>query len=175
MPRVNLTEKQSKYVQGRVAGLKQRDAAIAAGYSPAGADVQAANLDKHPQVKAAIAKAKRAGARGMTSMRNPPRGDEPGDDEAVLKDHYDTPLDFMLDTMNNPRMPKGVRFEAAKQALPYVNGKVGDVGKKQSQQNRAKAITEGGGTTTKSGRANKFSPKAPPTRGGNVVQLRGGR
>lgn len=54
-----LTAKQSLFVNGVLAGLSQKDAAIAAGFSAKSADAQAAVIVKIPKVKAAIDEALR--------------------------------------------------------------------------------------------------------------------
>ena len=49
-----LTEKQQAFIANKSAGVPNREAAIAAGYSPTAADVTAAKLLQRPEIKAAI-------------------------------------------------------------------------------------------------------------------------
>lgn len=144
-----LTEKQQKFVQAKAMGLGNTDAGLAAGYARAGVDVAASKLMKLPHIQAAIKAAKKSmgkGERAAAKEREEER--EPG----RMKDRYDSPLDLMLDVMNNPQMPVGLRFESAKQAMPYCHARVGDGGKKQKKQDRATELSTTG--TRK--------PKAPP-------------
>lgn len=136
-----LTEKQHKFAQGKAMGLGNTDAAIAAGYSPAGAAVQATQLMKLPHVKAAIAAFKKGLSKAEKKQAKEKEEErEPG----VMKDHYDNPLELMLDVMNNKNMPVSIRFESAKQALPYCHARVGDGGKKAKQKERADELSKGG-------------------------------
>lgn len=148
----NLTEKQRKFAQAKAAGMSHRDAAITAGYAVAGAAVQGSQLMKLPHVKAEVARMKK----GFTRSERKAAGEKEAEREpGRLRDRYDSPLDLMLDTMNNPNMPVSVRFEAAKQALPYTSARLSDAGKKAKKTERAQELSKPG-----SGRA----PIAPPTR-----------
>ncbi|MEN1957222.1 terminase small subunit [Luteimonas changyuni] len=136
-----LTEKQQAFVANKVAGVANRDAAIAAGYSVTGAAVAADKLMKHPGVLSAIkAAAPNVSAKANTLPKMP-------------REKYTDPKVFLSDVMNLTTLPIAVRADAAKQLLPYQHAKMGEVGKKQSKVDRAKVITAGRG---------KFAPKAPP-------------
>lgn len=147
-----LTEKQAGFVAAKLAGMKNEEAAIHAGYSLRGAKQQATALMRHPDVAAAIRKGKRAAnkAEGM-SVADRIAADLAGHPERRLQDKYDSPLDLFLDVMNNSKFPDGTRIACAKEAMPYCNARVGEKGKKESQKERAGEISRG-----------RYSPKQAP-------------
>lgn len=157
-----LNSKMATYVEARVAGADKLTAARSAGYSENGLDAAVSRLESRADVQAAIrAGRKTAGAAGGSGGR---AGQKPAknlaDDDGVplMKAKYGSSLELMQDTYNNPRMPPAMRFEAAKQALPYEHGKVGETGKKETAKNRAKEIAAGKGGSDPS----RFRKKAPP-------------
>lgn len=143
-----LTAKQQLYVDGKICGLNNRDAAIAAGYPPNSAAQTATKLMQHPSVRLALRNAKKV----STGKGHAKHSED--DEPSVLKAKYASSLDFMESAMNNPKLPVGVRFEAAKQLLPYQHARIGEAGKKEKAKDRAHAITGGG--------RGKFSPKVAP-------------
>lgn len=146
----NLTEQQMRFVEAKATGINARQAGLLAGYSAKTVNQATSRLMARADIKAAIRKAKKDG---------PKAGVDNTDDDGKprLRDHYESPLDFMLDVMNQPSMPAGLRFEAAKQALPYVNPKITPAGKKQDKKERAKDIASGGAETR-----GKYQTKRPP-------------
>lgn len=145
-----MTPKQRAYIENRIAGLRPKQAAIAAGYAPTGADQAASILEKRADVQKAIKKKAVPGANSAGSARGR-RSDSERVEEFVetaesegenwMKDHYDSPLDLFLHVMSEPRARPALRFEAAKQAAPYVHGKVAPAaskGKKAEAEERAK-------------------------------------
>lgn len=146
----NLTEKQVKFVQGMASGMKQVQAALVAGYSPASAKAQSSQLMARADIKAAIRAAKKA------QGKKEPEGTDNDERTAWLKDRYDSPLDLLEDVYNNPRIPFALRFESAKQAMPYRHGRVGEAGKKEKKQERASEIAGGNDS------AGKFGTRQPP-------------
>jgi phage terminase small subunit len=68
-----------------------------------------------------------------------------------------TPLEYMLDMMNNPKADPERRDRMAVAAAPYVHGKVGEKGKKDAK--REAAASAGGG---------RFASAPPPPRPGRV-------
>lgn len=89
-----------------------------------------------------------------------------GDEEAtaktkLLKDKYATPLDLMLDAMNQPKMPFIVRIACAKDAMPYCHARIGDGGKKGKVKDAAHDAANRG----------KFKPKQPPEQRAGVVDI----
>jgi phage terminase small subunit len=143
-----LTAKQQAFVDGKACGLNNRDAAIAAGYPPNSAAQTATKLMQHPSVRLALRNFKKV----STEKGHAKHSEDDG--ASVLKAKYASSLDFMIDAMNNPKLPPGVRFDAAKQLLPYQHARIGESGKKEKAKDRAHAVT---GTTR-----GKFTPKAAP-------------
>lgn len=54
-----------------------------------------------------------------------------------MKDRYDSPLALLEDVMNNAKAPKSLRYQAAKDALPYRHARK-ESGKKEEAANDAK-------------------------------------
>jgi phage terminase small subunit len=138
-----LTAKQQAFVANKVAGVANRDAAIAAGYSVAGASVAADKLMRNPAVRAAIKTATKA-APAVDTRTNAP---------TVLRAKYKDSMALLMDAMNCEQLPIGVRMDCAKALLPYQHAKMGEVGKKEKAKERAHAI---------SGKRHPFAPKQPP-------------
>jgi phage terminase small subunit len=136
-----LTEKQQAFVDAKSVGVPNRDAAVAAGYSPTAADVTAAKLMRRADIKSAIKAATKTG--GVVI-----------DKHTMPREKYADALQFMMDTMNHPQLPLAMRFEAAKCLMPYQHARVGEKGKKESAKDRAQALAG----------KQKFAPKgAPPS------------
>lgn len=125
----------------KAAGVKNREAAIAAGYAANNADVQAARMMQREDIKAAIKAAKAAGAK--------PQG---VDTDAMPRKHYGDPMTFLEDVMNGARFTVALRVDAAKQLLPYKHARMGELGKKAKAKDRAEVLT----------RTSRFSPQAAP-------------
>ena len=62
-----------------------------------------------------------------------------------------TPLQYMLDVMNDPGADERLRSQMAVAAAPYMHMKKGDLGKKDEQADKAKAAATG-----------RFKPAAAP-------------
>lgn len=137
-----LTDKQRAFVANKAAGVPNREAAIAAGYAPNSADVAAAKLSGRADIKAAI-KAATSG------------NEAPGDANSMPREKYTEPMAFLMDVMNHPKLPIGMRADAAKQLLPYHHARIGEMGKKESAIQQAKDVI--GNTRS------KFSPLKPPS------------
>lgn len=135
-----LTEKQRQFVSNKVAGVANRDAAIAAGYAVAGAAVAADKLMRNPVVRTAI----KVATPTVTTSGVP----------TMPRKHYADALLFLRDVMNHSQLPIAMRADAAKQLLPYQHARMGEQGKKEKAKERAYAIAG-------SGRA-KFAPKTAP-------------
>jgi phage terminase small subunit len=135
------TDKQQKFVANKAAGVKNREAAIAAGYSPNTADVQASNLLRRPAIKAAITAAKEFSV-----------ASDPSSTEVMPRSHYADPMGFLEDVMNHALLPLAFRMDAARQLLPYKHARIGEKGKKEQAKERAHEIAS----------RPRFSPKPPP-------------
>lgn len=138
----NLTAKQRAFVVNKAAGVQNRDAAIAAGYAVAAADVTAAKLLKKPAIVSAIKAATKA--QGVDIDSGQP---------SMPSDKYADAMSFLVDVMNHTKLPIAQRADAAKQLLPYHHARIGEAGKKEKAKDRAHALV--------GGRA-KFAPKGAP-------------
>lgn len=156
-----LSEKMKKFAQAVVDGLSNKEAAISAGYAEKTASQAGSKLRKDPEIIVHIEKLKAdKEGRSLTSEKpkvktaNTYENDNPLGDEDYAKDD---PLQFLIDVMNKSE-DMFMRFNAAKAALPYVHGKVAEKGKKQTQEDEAKAAANGGGKYgTRSSRKANYS------------------
>ena len=145
-----------KYAEGRAAGMDPNTAAAHAGYAPgAGIRVVASRLEARTDVKAEIKRLKRDGVEVDTTVEEP----KAGRGEWDMKDKYASPLDLLEDVMNNPNAPKSLRYQAAKDSLPYRPARVAEAGKKEKKEDLARQ---------KSG-AGRFSTKRAPQREHHVM------
>lgn len=159
-----LTEKQESFARHKAAGLKNREAAVAAGYAPGSADVAAAQLMGRADIKSAIARHKRQAKEHAKALGVDFTSADDEDDAAsgrMPKARYDNSLDFLMDAMNHPKLPIAVRGDYAKALLPYQNAKIGEKGKKESAKDRAREIA-GGGDEQKAKKPGKFAPTSAP-------------
>src|SRR3546814_20216086 len=74
-----------------------------------------------------------------------------------MRPKYASSLALLQDTYNNPDMPESVRMRAAEQALPYEHVRMGEQGKKEKANERAKEIAG-------HGKREKFAPKRSEAR-----------
>ena len=124
------------YAEARAQGLRPLDAGAMAGYSGAGVKVTISRMEKRDDVKAEIKRL----ARGGEAEK---RGEEKGTlDKWSMQDRYSNPLELMLDVMNNPEAPKSLRYQAAKDALPYCHPRK-EGGKKDEAKERATKASQG--------------------------------
>jgi phage terminase small subunit len=142
----NFTQRQQAYIENRASGLKQKQAAIAAGYSAATAEKQAGNMERQATIKSAIAKAKRD--KGKPATEEEPVFGMP-------KSHYTDSKEFLIDIMNHKMLPLAARAEYAKALLPYQHARIAEKSKKDDAKDKAIDLA-GGGTK------HKFSKKTPP-------------
>ena len=156
-----LTDKQRAFAVNKAAGVKHREAAIAAGYAPTAAAQQASILMSRPDIKAAIKAAKKLMTNGVM-----PEGvniaTEAGLDpkkNSMPKSHYADPVTFLEDLMNHQHVPLAVRADAAKQLLPYKHARIGEKGKKETAKDRAELIAGKGKGVMKK---NRLAPKDAP-------------
>ena len=139
-----LTEKQRQFVSNKAAGCTNRDAALHAGYSVAAASSTADKLMAMPAIRAALKAAGKA---------TPGVDMKPGNVPTMPRDKYSDPKAFLLDLMNLATVPIAIRADAAKQLLPYMHARMGELGKKQAKADNARVIARG---------RSKFATKAPP-------------
>lgn len=134
-----LRGKMQAYAEARAAGLAPRDAAAHAGYEMAGVAVTVSRMERRADVQAEIKRLKRGSKRATTSETDSPEVER---GKWAMRDHYSSPLDLMLDVMNNPQAPTSVRYQAAKDALPYCHPRK-EGGKKDEAKERAKKAAGG--------------------------------
>lgn len=160
-----LTEMQQQFVVNKAAGVKNREAAIAAGFSAKSADVQAGRLMGRVDIKKAIAKAKRDMRKGVTEKPdvNEDDLDDGNKKNKMPKSRYADPLDFLTDVMNHKHLPIAMRADAAKQLLPYKHARIAEKGKKETAKDAARKIARGDVGDKTPARKPKFATKTPPT------------
>ena len=132
-----LKGKMQAYAEARAQGLSPADAAAHADYSGSGSRVTVSRIEARADVQAEIRRLKKGGS---VADKSEPEGDDP--EPWQMKDKYDSPLALMEDIMNNPRAPKSLRYQAAKDALPYCHARK-EGGKKEADEAAAKAAGKG--------------------------------
>lgn len=132
-----LKGKMQAYAAARAQGLKPADAAAVADYSGSGSRVTVSRIEARADVQAEIRRLRKEGGVADSPEAG---GDDP--DTWQMKDEYDSPLALMKDIMNNPRAPKSLRYQAAKDALPYCHARK-EGGKKDEEAKAAKAAGQG--------------------------------
>ncbi len=156
------------YIDLRKEGVEPYTAARTVGYVESGISVAVCRLEARADVQKAVRAAKRAGVQPIAKPKRVGKTAEPDDDESevksplapwALKPKYASPLELMLDVMNNPKAPGGLRIACAKDAMPYCHARKEGT-KKQDEQDKAKL------TASKT----KFASQAAPT--GKNVALR---
>ena len=137
---MTLNGKMQAYAAARAQGLRPLDAAAHAGYSGSGIKVTTSRIEARSDVQAEIKRLKRGGK--SVDESGGKKSAEERLDKWGMKDHYSNPLDLMLDVMNNPDAPKSLRYQAAKDALPYCHPRK-EGGKKDEARERAKKAAGG--------------------------------
>lgn len=152
------------YIAHRIAGSDPTMAARLAGYSEGpGLKVAASRNETRADVREAIRKAKKQGAalgravtgkpsrktvaaRGRPSLLTSTLLDNDPDNPLEpwkLKDSYKgDPLALLLNVMDNPKAPAGLRIQCAKDAMPYIHAR--KEGTKGDQKKKASAEAAGG-------------------------------
>lgn len=149
---MGLRGKMQAYAEGRAHGLAPKDAARHAGYEEAGIAVTVSRMERRADVQAEVRRLKR----GVKGVEDTQVAEEGADEKWAMRDQYESPLELMLDVMNNPLAPKSVRYQAAKDSLAYCHARK-EGGKKDEQKERA----------TKAGKG-KFQTAARPSHLGAV-------
>lgn len=152
-----LNDREKRFAKGVAMGKSKKEAAVYAGYSVATASQAGSRLAKDEKIIAYIEQIRdvkeKAGAKTYDFV--------PDNSKAELNNIVNSkdPLAFLLDVMSDPAEDQAMRVNAARAALPYVHGKVGDVGKKESQKDNATDLASG-----KSGTGRFAAAKAPTKR-----------
>ncbi|MGI4841044.1 MAG: terminase small subunit [Janthinobacterium lividum] len=176
-----LTSKKRAFIVAVREGASNKDAAIAAGCSPKTASAAGSRLAKDADVvrelhklnalfpvdgavkadvkgavKAPRSKAAHEGLRQASEIiegiiQGADMADELGDDPSQPGRQYTDPKDYLLDDMNDIRLDRKDRRDAAKALMPFLHARKGEGGKKEERQDAAKKA--GGG---------KFGAAPPP-------------
>lgn len=147
-----LRGKMQRYAEGRASGMEPHTAGAHAGYAPGpGLAVAVSRIEARVDVQKEIKRLKKGGA---------PTGAEAevatttARADWAMKDKYEDPLSLLKDIMNNPDAPKSLRYQAAKDALPYCHPRIAEAGKKEKKEELAK----------KTSGAGRFQRKSAPQR-----------
>lgn len=152
---MGLTGKKKAFADAVLAGKTNKDAAIAAGYSPATASAAGSRLVKDKLVSEYLRIHKATVENSDADQTTVEKGesaaqDGPKFDLAAAMQHTD-PKVFLMSAMNDIALDPRQRIIAARALMPFVHGKVADQGKKDGRQDAA--ISAGKG---------KFSASPPP-------------
>ena len=132
-----LKGKMQRYAEARAHGLEPLAAAAQADYCGPGIKVTTSRLEKRADVQNEIRRL-RKGGKGVDTSET-----DTGElDKWALRDSYDSPLELLLDVVNNPKAPKSLRYQAAKDALPYCHARK-EGGKKDEKEQAAKKASAG--------------------------------
>lgn len=167
---MSLTAKMRKFAQAVVSGLSNKDSAITAGYAEKTAAQAGAKLAKNPdiisyieklkadkkltsdtqKVKVEKEKVKAENFVEVVSVENIEPEVEQANGQFVGRDDIavggvDDPLEYLKKVWTNEMEDPDLRLKAAQAAMPYVHGKVGTKGKKESQKDEARDIAGGAG------------------------------
>ncbi|WP_331708653.1 terminase small subunit [Pandoraea sputorum] len=155
--------KKRLFADAVLAGKSNKDAAIAAGYSPATASAAGSRLVKDKDVAAYLAQHQKKGvSKGRSAAKQPANEVVPPDAEAVKRAAvaagfdfakvvlYSDPKDFLLAAMNDPLTERKLQIDAAKALMPFTHQKRGEGGKKEQRDEAAKNV------------AGRFGRAAPP-------------
>lgn len=148
-----LRGKMQRYAEGRASGMDPHTAGAHAGYAPGpGLAVAVSRIEARVDVQKEIKRLKKGGATAEASTESPSRPGPRADWE--MKAKYEDPLSLLKDIMNNPDAPKSLRYQAAKDALPYCHPRIAEAGKKEKKEELAK----------KASGAGRFQRKSAPQR-----------
>ena len=167
---MSLTAKMRKFAQAVVSGLSNKDSAITAGYAEKTAAQAGAKLAKNPDIISYIEKLKadkkltsdtqkvkvekeKVKAENFVEVVNVERiepeveqanGQFVGRDDIAIGS-IDDPLEYLKTIWTDKTEDPDLRLKAAQAAMPYVHGKVGTKGKKETQKDEARDIAGGAG------------------------------
>ena len=138
-----LKGKMQAYAEARAQGLRPMAAAAHAGYAGSGIRVTTSRIEARTDIQTEIKRLKRGGKKETEA----PEADDDELETWGMKNHYESPLALLEDVMNNPKAPKTLRYQAAKDALPYRHARK-EGGKKEETKDKAKAAGRGHYGTT---------------------------
>lgn len=129
-----LTQKKKAYAQARLQGKKTKEAAVLAGYAERSAAAKGSQLESDPDVVAYLASLNSQGGGGLDAT---PLGEAAIQAEFLAMENVSNSLEFLKTIYKNPRIDRKIRIDAAKAALPYEFGRVGEKGIKEGRQDEA--------------------------------------
>lgn len=157
-----LTAKKRKFADAVLAGKSNKDAAIAAGYSPATASAAGSRLVKDKDVALYIAANRvQKGSNAGDQSQQPAPAQKPDGFDLEAMTNFTDPKAFLIAAMNDSRTEPKLRIDAAKALMPFVHKRLGEGGKKEQRDEAAKKV------------ASRFAPAAPPrliANGGKKVE-----
>lgn len=134
-----LTAKMKAFAHEKMQGKSNKEAALLAGYSERSASMQGSQLAVNPEVIAYLASLNLRGGGGVDLM---PLGEAAIQAELKAMDNVTSSLEFLQHIYKNPRIDRKTRIEAAKAALPYEAGKVGEKGVKLGREEAASEVAD---------------------------------
>ena len=157
-------EKYRAFAAAVVAAKSNREAAILAGYKVETASQSGSRLAKDPEIIRLIAEmtdktpnettvqthtnAETTEQQLAPNLEDPPykRAIRKGEIIELDGKQYNTtdPKDMLTLAMLGVISPSRAQLDAAKALIPFVHGKVGDQGKKESELERARGVIQGG-------------------------------
>ena len=136
--------KMQRYAEGRAMGLAPAAAAQHAEYSGAGLRVTISRIEAREDVQAEIRRLKKG---GRVADKPETEADSGEPEPWKMKDKYPSSLALLQDLYNNPKAPKSMRYQAAKDALAYEHPRK-EGGKKDAKDDAAKEAGKGKFRTT---------------------------
>ncbi|WP_151815093.1 hypothetical protein [Acinetobacter soli] len=134
-----LTAKMKAFALAKMQGKSNKEAAVLAGYSEGSAASRGSQLDANPEVIAYLAALQKQGGGGIDHM---PLGEAAISAEIKDMENVTNSLEYLQYVYKNPRIDRKTRIEAAKAALPYEHGKLGEKGVKQGREDAAGDVAD---------------------------------
>ena len=141
-----LRGKKEAFARAIACGLNQTEAYVEAGYSEKTATQGAARLIKEPDVIERIRELTNE-AKIVNNVNHQISEPDPMPESVVGPSH--DPKNFLMSLMCDIDADPKLRFEAAKALMPYIHGKIGEQGKKETKEEIAKAASKQGGLTAR--------------------------
>lgn len=133
-----LTENMKAFARAKMQGKSNKDAALAAGYSEKSAGSKGSQLARDPEVIAYLDGLLKQGGAGVDAFESMPLGEAAIKKELAELESVEDSLSFLKLIYKNPYMKMSDRLFAAKAALPFEHGKVGEMGIKEGRDQAAK-------------------------------------
>lgn len=134
-----LTQKKKDFARAKMQGKSNKESAVMAGYSERSAGAKGSQLESDPDVVAYLASLNSQGGGGLDAT---PLGEAAIQAEFQEMESVTNSLEFLKAIYKNPRIDRKVRIEAAKAALPYEFGKVGEMGIKDGRDAAAGEVAK---------------------------------